>query len=40
MTGLTCQISFAYSSIVRSDEKTPEFAMLMAEDFSHWKRFC
>ena len=30
-TGLTCQISFAYSSIVRSEENPPEFAMLTAE---------
>ncbi len=38
MTGLTCQMPFAYSSIVRSEENQPEFAMLIADDFIQLKR--
>ena len=35
ITGFTCQMLSAYSRIVRSEEKTPELAMLIADDLSH-----
>ena len=35
IAGFTCQMSSAYSLIVRSEENTPELAMLIADDLSH-----